>query len=104
MNDVFREYMDDFVVYFIDNILIFSKNLEDHERHVCLVLEKFQKVGLYAKLEKCEFHQFKVEFLGYVIFRNGICMDFHNVRSIIDWVILAFVWNFQRFLEFVNFY
>jgi hypothetical protein len=42
--------------------------------------------------------------LGYVIFRNGICMDFHNVRSIIDWVILAFVWNFQRFLEFVNFY
>ncbi len=56
MNDVFREYMDDFVVYFIDNILIFSKNLEDHERHVCLVLEKIRKVGLYAKLEKCEFH------------------------------------------------
>ncbi len=56
MNNVFREYLDDFLVYYIDDILIFSKNMEDHECHVHLVLEKLQEVGLYNKLEKCEFH------------------------------------------------
>jgi hypothetical protein len=56
MNDVFREYLDDFVVCYIDDILIFLKNMEDHEHHVFLVLKFFQKVGLYTKLEKCEFH------------------------------------------------
>jgi hypothetical protein len=82
MNNVFREYLDDFVVYYIDDILIFS-NMEDHERHVCLVLKKLQEVGLYAKLEKCEFHQFEVEFLDYIISRYGICMDPHKVQTII---------------------
>ncbi len=64
MNDVFYEYLDDFIVCYINNILIFSKNMANHERHVCLVLEKFREVGIYAKLEKCGFHQFEVEFLG----------------------------------------
>jgi hypothetical protein len=56
MNHVFCEYLDDFMVCYIDDILIFSKNMVDHERHVCLVLEKLREVGFYAKLEKCEFH------------------------------------------------
>jgi hypothetical protein len=64
MNDVFHGYLDDFMVCYIDDILIFSKNMEDHERHVRLVLEKLWEVGLYAKLEKCEFYQFEVKFLG----------------------------------------
>jgi hypothetical protein len=79
MNDVFHEYLDDFVVCYIDDIIIFSKNMEVHERHVCLVLEKLQEVRLYVKLEKCEFHQSEVQFLGYVIFGDDICMDPHKV-------------------------
>jgi hypothetical protein len=71
--------IDDFMVFYINGILIFSKNMEDHEHHVCLVLENLLKVGLYAKLEKCEFHQFEVQFLGYDIFGNGIRMDLHKV-------------------------
>jgi hypothetical protein len=88
MNDVFCEYLDDFVVYYIDDIFIFLKNMEDRECHehlVCLILEKFREVGLYAKLEKCEFHQSEVEFLGYIIFGNGIHMDPRQVQTIIDW-------------------
>ncbi len=74
------------MVYYINDILIFSKNMEDHERHVCLILEKLQEVGLYTKLEKCEFHQFEMEFLDYIISKYGICMDPHKVQTIVDWL------------------
>jgi hypothetical protein len=63
MNDVFREYLDDFMVYYINNIFIFSKNMEDHECHIHLVLEMLWEVGLYTKLENCKFHQSEVEFM-----------------------------------------
>jgi hypothetical protein len=56
MNDVFREFLDDFVVCYLDDILVFSKNEEEHINHVRLVLEKLRTTGLYAKLEKCVFH------------------------------------------------
>jgi len=72
---IFHEYLDDFMVYYIDDILMFSKNMEDHKCHVHLVLEKLSEVEFYAKLKKCEFHQYEMEFLGYVIFGNGIHMD-----------------------------
>jgi hypothetical protein len=85
MNDVFHEYLDDFMVCYIDDIFIFSMNMEDHECHVHLVLEKLQEVGFYAKLEKCEFHQSKVKFSGYIISRDGTCMDLHKVQTIVDW-------------------
>ncbi len=104
MNDIFHEYLDDFMVCYIDDILILSKNMEDHERHVCLVLEKFWKVGFYAKLEKCEFHQFEVKSLGYIISKNGICMIPCKVQTIVDWGTPTSVQNVQCFFGFVNVY
>ncbi len=64
MNDIFREYMDEFVVVYLDDILIFSKNQEDHDKHVRLVLATLREHGLYTKLEKCEFNKSSVAFLG----------------------------------------
>jgi hypothetical protein len=58
--------------------------MANHELYVGLVLEKLQKVGLYAKLEKCGFHQFEVKFLGYIISRYGVLMDLHKVQIIVD--------------------
>jgi hypothetical protein len=55
MNKVFMEYWDKFVVVFIDDILIFSKNEEEHDKHLCMVLQKLRENQLYAKLNKCEF-------------------------------------------------
>jgi hypothetical protein len=79
MNDVFCEYLDDSMVCYIDDIFIFLKNMEDHECHVHLVLEKFREVGLYAKLKKREFHQSEVEFLSYIISRDGIHMNLRKI-------------------------
>jgi hypothetical protein len=72
MNKVFMEYMDKFGVVFIDDILIFTKTEEEHEKHLRLVLEKLQSNKLYAKFSKCEFLLTKVTFLGLVISAGGV--------------------------------
>jgi len=79
MNDVFHEYLDDFMVYHIDDIFILSKNVEGHEPHVWIVLDKLREVGLYVKLEKCEFHEIEMKFLEYIISEDDVCMDPHKV-------------------------
>lgn len=104
MNDVFREYLDKFVICYLDDILIYSKNVEEHETHVKLVLQKLRDAGLYAKLEKCVFHQPKVEFLGYIISDKGLLMDQKKVQAVTDWTVPKTVRDVQCFLGFANFY
>jgi hypothetical protein len=87
MNDIFREYMDEFVVVYLDDILIFSKNREDHDKHVRLVLVTLREHGLYTKLEKCEFDKSSVAFLDYVISLDGIFVDKLKVETIQCWAI-----------------
>jgi hypothetical protein len=104
MNDIFWEYMDEFIVVYLDDILIFSKNLGDHDKHVRLVLAKLWEHGLYAKLEKCKFDKTLVEFLGYVISPDGISMDKSKVETIQSWATPSSIKDVQRFLRFANFY
>jgi hypothetical protein len=61
MKNVLYEYLDDFMVCYIDDIFIFTNNMEDHEHHVHLILDKFREIAFYNKLGKCEFHQIEVE-------------------------------------------
>ena len=84
MNDIFREYLDDFIVIYLDDILIYSKNEEEHDKHVCLVLEKLHERGLYAKLEKCQFHQTEMEFLGFIATTEGLKLDPKKVEAIVS--------------------
>lgn len=104
MNDIFREHLDDFVVIYLDDILIYSKNEEEHEKHVRLVLEKLRERGLYAKLEKCLFHQSEMEFLGFVATTEGLKMDPKKVETIMSWEVPKSVRDVQCFLGFANFY
>ena len=104
MNDVFREYLDNFVVCYLDDILIYSKNIEEHEIHVRQVLQKLRDAGLYAKMEKCVFHTTQVDFLGYIISNDGLMMDSKKVQTIIDWKIPRSVRDVQCFLGFANYY
>ena len=72
MNRVFRSYVDQFVIVFIDDILVYSKDREDHDTHLRVVLETLRKERLYAKLRKCEFWLKEVSFLGHIVSEEGI--------------------------------
>jgi hypothetical protein len=85
MNKVFMEYLDKFVVVFIDDILIFSKNEEEHDEHLCLVLQKLRENQLYAKLNKCEFWLKEISFLGHIISEGGISVDPTKVKVVLSW-------------------
>jgi hypothetical protein len=104
INNIFRKFLDNFVVCYLDDILIFSKNLEEHKRYVRLVLQKFWDAGLYAKLKRCIFHQLQVEFLGYIISNEGLRMDPKKIQAVTDWSTPKIVRDVQCFLGFINFY
>ena len=85
MNDVLREYLNDFLVIYLDDVLIYSETASEHKRHVRLVLEKLRQAGLYAKPEKCQFSVEEVAFLGYLISPHGIRMDPKKVDAVTSW-------------------
>jgi hypothetical protein len=74
-----------FVVVFIDDILIYSKNKEEHVKHLRIVLSRLQEHQLYAKFSKCEFWLDEVPFLGHVLSADGVAIDPGKVRDILDW-------------------
>jgi hypothetical protein len=86
MNKVFMEYLDKFVVVFIDDILIFYKTEGEHEKHLRLVLEKLRSNQLYVKFSKYEFWLTEVAFLGHVISGGGISVDPDKVKDVLDWM------------------
>ncbi|KAL0163603.1 hypothetical protein M9458_039356, partial [Cirrhinus mrigala] len=104
MNEVFREFLHRFVVVYIDDILIYSRNQAEHRQHVLQVLQKLRQHSLFLKLEKCEFHQSSVQFLGYKISAEGVQMDQGKVDAIQKWPLPTCVKELQRFLGFTNFY
>ena len=85
MNSIFMEYLDKFVVVYLDDILIYSKNEEEHAEHLRLVLTKLREHRLYAKFSKCEFWLPEVTYLGHVIFGNGIAVHPERVQAILNW-------------------
>jgi hypothetical protein len=84
MNKDFTEYLDKFIMVFIDNILDYSRNKEEHEGHLRLVLQKLRDHKLYAKLSKCEFWLKQVAFLGHVISKGGISVDPSKVQDVFE--------------------
>jgi hypothetical protein len=104
MNKVFTEYLDKFVVAFIDDILIFSKIEEEHEMHLRIVMEKIRAHQLYAKFSKWEFWLTEVAFLGHVISARGVSLDPCKVKDVLDWMPPMNVSEIRSFLELAGYY
>src|SRR4051812_27932891 len=85
MNKVFMEFLDKFVVLFIDDILIYSKNEQEDEAHLCLALEKMREHQLYAQFSKCEFWLKEVGFSGHVLSGEGVAVDPSKVSTVTEW-------------------
>jgi hypothetical protein len=104
MNKVFIEYLDKFVMLFIDDILVYSRSGEEREGHPHLVLQKLRDHKLYAKLSKCEFWLKQVAFLGHVISKGGISVDPSKVQDVLSWKAPTSVGDIQSFLGLARYY
>nr|GFA94846.1 putative reverse transcriptase domain-containing protein [Tanacetum cinerariifolium] len=104
MNRVCKPYLDKFVIVFIDDILIYSKDEKEHEEHLKAILELLKKEELYAKFSKCEFWIPRVQFLGHVIESQGIHVDPAKIKSVKDWVSPKSPTEIRQFLGLAGYY
>ncbi|KAL4030110.1 hypothetical protein IC575_008344 [Cucumis melo] len=98
MNRVFREFLDTFVIVFIDDILIYSKTEAEHEEHLRMVLQTLRDNKLYAKFSKCEFWLKQVSFLGHVVSKDGVSVDPAKIEAITCWTRPSTVSEVRSFL------
>ncbi len=104
INDVLRDMLNKFVFVYLDDILIFSRSLQEHVSHVRKVLGRLLENHLYVKPEKCEFHTTNTQFLGFIIRPGQVRMDPKKVQAVLDWPVPTTVKEVQRFIGFANFY
>ena len=104
MNRVFHEYLDSFVIVFIDDILVYSKSQEEHEEHLRILLQILRDRKLFAKFKKCEFWMDRVVFLGHVISRDGITVDPSKIEVVVNWARSSNVSVVRSFLGLAGYY
>jgi len=104
MNSVFMPEFNKFVVVFIDDILIYSKNEADHAEHMRVVLSRLREHKLYDKFSKCKIWLRKVPFLGHILSKDGIFVDPSKVQEVMDWKAPTLVHEVQSFLGLVGYY
>ncbi|KAA0040547.1 pol protein [Cucumis melo var. makuwa] len=104
MNRVFKDFLDSFVIVFIDDILIYSKTEAEHEEHLHQVLETLRANNLYAKFSKCEFWLRKVTFLGHVVSSEGVSVDPAKIEAVTNWPRPSTVSEIQSFLGLAGYY
>ena len=104
MNRVFHEHLNHFVIVFIEDILIFSKSMEEHEEHFRTVFQILRENKLYAKFKKCEFWLDQVVFLGHVISKVEISIDPSKVEAVVDWARPTNVSEVRSFLGLASYY
>ena len=104
MNRVFQPYLDQFVVVFVDGILIYSQSEVEREDHLRIVLQLLRDHQLYAKFSKCEFWLTEVGFLGHVVSASGVSVDSEKVEVVISWERSKYVFDIRSFLGLAGYY
>lgn len=104
VNEILRDYLHKFVIAYLDDILIYSQDIETHVKHIRQVLQQLLQNNLFVKAEKCEFHRDYLFSGLYYINTTGVSMDKRKVKAVQDWPKLQALKDLQRFLGFANFY
>ena len=104
MNGVFRTFLDRFVVVFLDDILIYSRNEKEHEEHLRQVLQKLRENQLFGSLSKCAFFRPEIHYLGHIILGDGVSVDPSKIRAIMDWPAPTSVTQVRSFMGLVGYY
>nr|GEX71939.1 hypothetical protein [Tanacetum cinerariifolium] len=104
MNRVCKPYLDKFIIVFIDDILVYSKDKEEHEKHLKIILELLKKERLYARFSKCNFWLNLVQFLGHVIDRNGVHVDPAKIEANRNWAAPTTPTEVRQFLGLAGYY
>ena len=104
MNRVFRPYVDQFVIVFIDDILVYSNDAQEHEQKLRIVLETLREKKLYAKLSKCDFWLKEVSFLGHIVSAEGIRVNLAKIEAIVNWKSPQNVTEVRSFLGLAGYY
>ena len=104
MNRVFHPYLDQFVVVFIDDILVYSKDAQDHDQHLKIVLQILRERKLFVKLSECDFWLKEVSFLGHIVSVEGIRVDPAKIEAIVSWKPPRNVTEVRSFLGLASYY
>ena len=104
MNRVFHLYLDQFVVVFIDDILVYSNDAQEHENHLRIVLQTLRENKLFAKLSKCDFWLKEVSFLGHIVSTEGIRVDPLKIEAVMNWKPPRNVTEVRSFLGLTGYY
>ena len=104
INSVFMPELDKFVVVFIDDILIYSKNEEEDAEHLRIVLQRLREHKLYAKFRNCDFWLTEVQFLGHIISKDGISVDPSKIQDVLNWKAPTSVPEIRSFLGLAGYY
>jgi len=104
MNRIFHPYLNQYVVVFIDDILVYSKSEEEHAEHLRVVLQVLKEKRLFSMLSKYEFWLQEVSFLGHVILKGGILVDLSKVDAMMQWESPKFFFEIRSFLGYAGYY
>eukprot|EP00253_Pinus_taeda_P020664 PITA_20664 len=104
MNNNFHHYLDRFVLIFIDNILIYSRTIEEHYEHLRMVLQTLREHQLYTKFSKCDFFKEEIQYLGHVITKDGIAVDSEKIKAIMEWPVPKDVADVRSFMGLAGYY
>src|SRR5438034_3383193 len=104
INHVLYDYLDEFVIAYLNDILIYSENKENHKKHVKEILKRFQEKNLYLKSEKCEFHKQQIKYLKHIITIKKLKMNLKKIKMMIKFFTSECVKDIQTFQELAKYY
>src|SRR5438046_6912466 len=104
INHVLYDHLNEFVIAYLNDILIYSENKKDHEKHVKKILRRFQEKNLYLKSEKCEFHKQQVKYLEHIVTTEKLEMNSEKIKAVIKFLTSECIKNIQIFQKLAEYY